>query len=160
MRLLTSTWWRQPGRPRAFGSNLAVGAVWDASEDQKDAALLSLLAGGRASRGLQRILARQGAAGVLEQLRWMPQGHRASLPAMHTVSWEHDPWARGAYAFFGPRFDPALRPLLARAAGRVFFAGCHTSREYQGYMNGAVESGQRVAMEIAAVHHLHQRPDR
>jgi monoamine oxidase len=159
MRLLTSTW-RQPGRPRAFGSNLAVGAVWDASEDQKDAALLSLLAGGRASRGLQRILARQGAAGVLEQLRWMPQGHRASLPAMHTVSWEHDPWARGAYAFFGPRFDPALRPLLARAAGRVFFAGCHTSREYQGYMNGAVESGQRVAMEIAAVHHLHQRPDR
>jgi monoamine oxidase len=64
----------------------------------------------------------------------------------------HDPWARGAYAYFGPRFDPALRPLLARAAaGRVFFAGCHTSRGSQGYMNGAVESGSRAAEEIAAV---------
>jgi monoamine oxidase len=71
---------------------------------------------------------------------------------MHAVSWEHDPWARGAYAFFGPGFDPALRPMLARAAGRVFFAGCHTSRAYQGYMNGAVESGQRVASEIVALH--------
>jgi monoamine oxidase len=68
---------------------------------------------------------------------------------MHVVSWEHDPWARGAYAYFSPRFDPALRPMLARAAGRVFFAGCHTSRDYQGYMNGAVESGRRVADEIA-----------
>ena len=66
------------------------------------------------------------------------------MPQMHVAVWERDPWARGAYAFFGPGFDPGLRPLLGRAVGRVAFAGCYTSREYQGYMNGAVESGARA----------------
>ncbi|MEO8482562.1 MAG: FAD-dependent oxidoreductase [Acidobacteriota bacterium] len=40
---------------------------------------------------------------------------------------------------------------LARPAGRVLFAGEHTSVRWQGYMNGAVESGQRAAAEIAAL---------
>jgi monoamine oxidase len=143
----SSPWWRAPGRPRAFGSNLAIGAVWDAAEDQRGAGILTLLAGGRASAGLQQLLATRDAAGVARQLAWLGGGPR-EIPHIHAVSWEHDPWSRGAYAYFSPRFDPALRPLLARAAGRVFFAGCHTSREYQGYMNGAVESGRRVAEEI------------
>ena len=145
-------WWRQPGTPRAYGTDLAIGAVWDAGEDQRGGALLSLLAGGRASAALQRVLAREGAPGVANQLQWL--GNVTEVPQIHSVTWENDPWARGAYAYFSPRFDPALRPLLARAAGRVFFAGCHTSRGFQGYMNGAVESGIRVAQEIAAVNKL------
>ena len=150
----TWPWWRRPGRPRAFSTNLAIGAVWDASEGQRDAAMLTLLAGGRASHGLQRLLERDGATGVARQLHWM--GPRlGETPRMHVVSWESDPWARGAYAYFSPQFDPALRPLLARAVDRVFFAGCHTSRDFQGYMNGAVESGHRVAVEIAAAALLH-----
>jgi monoamine oxidase len=148
----SAPWWRRPGRPRAYGTNLAIGAVWDASEAQPGAALLTLLGGGRASAGLQRLLAEQGAPGIARQLRWL--GSTSEIPHVHAVTWENDPWARGAYAYFSPRFDPALRPLLARAAGRVFFAGCHTSREYQGYMNGAVESGLRAAEEIAAVNRL------
>lgn len=32
--------------------------------------------------------------------------------------------------------------------GALLFAGEHTSGEYSGYMNGAIESGNRVAMEI------------
>jgi monoamine oxidase len=149
-----SPWWRRPGRPRAYGSNLSIGAVWDVAEDQPGAAILTLLAGGRASAALQKILQKDGALGVAKQLRWLATHAQREdprmVPAMHAVSWERDPWARGAYAYFSPRFDPALRPLLSRAAGRVHFAGCHTSREYQGYMNGAVESGVRVAEEIAA----------
>jgi monoamine oxidase len=146
-------WWRKPGMPRAYGSDLAIGAVWDASEAQPKAALMALLAGGRASASLRRLIDRRGAGGVASQLQWF-NGGPPETPQMHAVSWEHDPWARGAYAYFSPKFDPALRPLLARAAGRIFFAGCHTSREYQGYMNGAVESGIRAAEEIAAIHHI------
>jgi monoamine oxidase len=36
----------------------------------------------------------------------------------------------------------------------MFFAGEHTSIKWQGYMNGAVESGRRAAAEIAASHSL------
>ena len=68
--------------------------------------------------------------------------------------WEQDPYARGGYAYFDPGFDPALRAWLARPAGRLFFAGEHTSLKWQGYMNGAVESGRRAAAEVAAAHTL------
>ena len=40
------------------------------------------------------------------------------------------------------------RPLLSRRAGQIVFAGEHTSEDWQGYMNGAVESGQRAANEL------------
>jgi monoamine oxidase len=47
-------WWRQPGRPRAFASNMAVGAVWEAAEEQKKAACLTLLAGGAPAQNCPR----------------------------------------------------------------------------------------------------------
>jgi monoamine oxidase len=34
------------------------------------------------------------------------------------------------------------------AAGGVHFAGEHTSVAFQGFMNGAVESGERVVREL------------
>ncbi len=34
--------------------------------------------------------------------------------------------------------------------GNCHFAGEHTSVDFQGYLNGAVETGQRAAGEIAA----------
>jgi monoamine oxidase len=61
--------------------------------------------------------------------------------------WEDDPWSNGGYAVFTPGFDPAWRRWLAMPAGRVLFAGEHTSLESQGYINGAVLSGQRAALE-------------
>ena len=64
---------------------------------------------------------------------------------------------QGGYAVFDTRFDPALRPWLARPAGRIAFAGEHTSTRWQGYMNGAVESGKRAALEIALMARLEYR---
>jgi monoamine oxidase len=71
--------------------------------------------------------------------------------ASRTVVWESDPWAGGGYAYFDPSFDPDLRPWLARPFRRIVFAGEHTSIKWQGYMNGAIESGIRAAAEIAAL---------
>lgn len=146
-------WWRAAGRPRAFGSNLPVGAVWDAAEDQPDAAVLTCLAGGSSSAALRTIVDAEGPGGVARHLRWLGRPSAAAFvgPA---VTWEHDPWARGGYAVFPPGFDPRLRPWLGARHGRVVFAGEHTSAHWQGYMNGAVESGQRAAEDLAALHDL------
>ena len=57
----------------------------------------------------------------------------------------------GGYAVFGPTYDPALRQWLARPRGRILFAGEHTSLRWQGYMEGAVESGLRAAAEVRAM---------
>jgi monoamine oxidase len=145
--------WRVPGRPSAFGSDQPTGAVWDGNEQEKGpAAILSFLAGGGASAALQSILQAEGPAGVARKVEWL--GKPGPVLASRSVSWEDDPWARGGYAFFDPGFDPELRDWLARPAGRIAFAGEHTSIRWQGYMNGAVESGQRAAAEVAAMEKL------
>ena len=147
--------WRRARRPRAFGSDLPTGAVWDGAEEQRGGpGILSLFAGGRASRALRDIVASEGAPGVVGRLTWL--GAPTPLVASDIVSWEDEEWSRGGYAVFDPSFDPGLREWLARPAGRVLFAGEHTSLRWQGYMNGAVESGKRAAAEIRALAGLFQ----
>jgi monoamine oxidase len=143
--------WRKAGRPNAFGSDQDTGAIWDANEQQPGpAGILSFLAGGRASVGLQRQLdAGHGLESIVNGLDWL--GAPPKVLASQSVSWELDPWARGGYAYFDPSYDPRWRDLLAQPAGRIVFAGEHTSIRWQGYMNGAVESGQRAAAEVRAI---------
>lgn len=143
--------WRRPGKPRACASDLDIGAVWDASEDQSgDKGILTLLAGGGASAATQALLKNGGPAELINRLRFFGLG-RARLIAHRSVNWQDDPWARGGYAVFDRSFPASGRRLLALPAGRIFFAGEHTSAKWQGYMNGAVASGQRAAEEIAAL---------
>ena len=63
--------------------------------------------------------------------------------------WDRDPWARGAIAYLLPGQVSSLQPHIARAEGRIHFAGEHAS-SVRGWMQGALESGRRVASEIAA----------
>jgi monoamine oxidase len=150
----SSRFWRAVGRPRAFGSDLPFGAVWDGNEEQRGrAGILSLLAGGSASDATQALVAKDGMRALASQLDWLGSSG-VELRQSRQVVWETDPWARGGYAYFDPAFDPALRQWLARPFGRLFFAGEHTSFRWQGYMNGAVESGRRAAAEIEAVHRV------
>jgi monoamine oxidase len=149
--------WRRRDRPSAYGSDQPIGAVWDGNEQQRGRhAMLSFLAGGAASREIRALIDAEGLDGVIRRLRWM--GRPSSIVRSRTVVWEDDPWARGGYAFFDPSFDPELRDWLSRPAGRVFFAGEHTSVRWQGYMNGALESGMRAAAEVRAMtSSLHRR---
>jgi monoamine oxidase len=140
---------------RAFATDGPVGAFWDGSEPLDvargeepgtDASIVVFLAGGSAS-GPVREMAASGGGALLSDLCWLGM-NRAPVTAVHLGDWTADPWARGGYAFIDPGFDPAWRPLLAKRAGRIVFAGEHTSERWQGYMNGAVETGQRAAREL------------
>src|ERR1700690_4377978 len=60
------------------------------------------------------------------------------------------PWQRehrigGAYAFYRPGQWFSVRPTLARPHRRVSFAGEHLSETWQGFMEGAVETGEEPA---------------
>ena len=140
-------WWRKPGRPRAWGSNLDTGAVWETSGTGP--ASLTMLAGGRASRNLRDLLEEGGPQRVIRRMSWL--GEPMDARDFRSISWELDPFARGGYTVFGPDFRPEWRSELARSFGRIAFAGEHTSRKWQGYMNGAVESGQRAARDIETI---------
>jgi monoamine oxidase len=141
-----SRFWARRKQPSLFGSDQPTGAVWDGNEEQRGrGGILSLLSGGGGSAELRAVVAADGPLGAVKRLGWL--GRPGRLLASHLIGWEDDPWAGGGYAFFDPAFDPALRDWLARPFGRVHFAGEHTSFRWQGYVNGAVESGQRAAAE-------------
>jgi monoamine oxidase len=143
--------WQHPGALRAYGTDLPIGAVWDGNEDQSGGqGILSLLAGGSASVETRQIVAQEGVDGLVRHLEWL-QGHDMRVLASRVVSWEDDPWARGGYAYFDPAYDPAWRLWLSKPHGRIVFAGEHTSVRWQGYMNGAVESGLRAAREVGVL---------
>ena len=146
--------WRAPARPRAFGSPLPIGAIWEGNEEQRGrSGILSLLAGGSASDLTADLVAKEGIPGMVRALNWLGSTD-ATMTGWRQFRWEADAWARGGYAVFDSTFDPSLRGWLAQPCGRLFFAGEHTSRACQGYMNGAVESGRRAAAEVAATHRL------
>jgi monoamine oxidase len=96
------------------------------------------------------MLARDGVEALVRSVAWLKPGDAEVLSHYH-VTWEHDSWTQGGYAYFDPSFDPAWRPWLARPHGRLLFAGEQTSIQWQGYMNGAVESGLRAAAEVWAL---------
>jgi monoamine oxidase len=142
--------WRRIGRYDLFGSDQPFGAVWSGNDQQRGrAGILSMLAGGGAAAQLRHMIRIGGPDAVLKRLRWL--GEPDTVYAWKMVSWDEDPWARGGYAYFHAGFDPELRLWLSRPHKRIVFAGEHTSIRWQGYMNGAVESGKRAAAEIEAM---------
>lgn len=91
-------------------------------------------------------------ARFLDELSQLVPDARAAWNGRATRdAWTHsNPYSRGAYAYFKPGQYVAYAEVLATPEGGCHFAGEHTSLAAQGFMEGAVESGQRAAEEIRA----------
>ena len=74
----------------------------------------------------------------------------ASTAAAFAYNWTADPWARGSYAAFLPGQTTRFAPIIKRPEGGIHFAGEHTSVAFQGFLEGAVVSGERAAREVLA----------
>lgn len=79
-------------------------------------------------------------------------GSQASNPIDYfETSWSDEQWTRGC-----PVGIPSLGTLYAYGPwirepfGRVHWAGTETSTYWNGYMDGAVRSGERAAGEVLA----------
>jgi monoamine oxidase len=68
-----------------------------------------------------------------------------------TLAWVNEPFTRGSYMALSPGQVTKHWEALFAPAGRLFFAGEHATI-YQGFMEGAVESGQRAAKNIMETH--------
>src|SRR3954471_22245084 len=80
--------WRAKGRPRAFGSPLPYGAIWEGNEEQPGVrGILTLMAGGTASEETQAMVARDGIARFANGLSWLGTSP-AELEASRQVVWE------------------------------------------------------------------------
>ena len=74
------------------------------------------------------------------------------LEAWRVCDWQRDPFARGAYSWVPVGALPAQRALAAPVDDTLFFAGEATNFEgHSGTVHGAIESGERAALEVGAV---------
>ena len=63
--------------------------------------------------------------------------------------WAAEPYARGGYAGVPvPGFFLDHGPALGEPVGRVHWAGTETAERWNGYMDGAIESGRRAARAV------------
>jgi len=74
----------------------------------------------------------------------------AEVIAVHAHDWAGDPYSRGTWAVLRPGQVHAAWSALRAPEGRVHFAGAHTALRWPSFMDGAVESGHRVAAEVDA----------
>jgi monoamine oxidase len=77
-------------------------------------------------------------------------GERALRPVDYfEQDWTQEPWIRGGpVSVLGPGTTTDFLPALLRPFGRVHWAGTETSPHWNGYMDGAVRSGERAAKEV------------
>jgi monoamine oxidase len=69
----------------------------------------------------------------------------ARARCLHSEAWQKSKYFGGAYALYRPGQGQELLSRLRRAHRRVEFAGEHLSDPWQGYMEGAVETGEAAA---------------
>jgi monoamine oxidase len=140
--------WRDAGLTGQSVGDFAVGSTFDNSPPDGSIGVLMGFVGGAQARRLRTLSAAQRRAAVLDAFAAY-YGEAARSPTGYVEKdWTDDRWTRGCPTGHTPpgvlsRYGPALR----RATGRVHWAGSETSTFWQGYMDGAVRSGERAADE-------------
>ena len=63
--------------------------------------------------------------------------------------WIKEPWSQGGYlAYMPPKLLSSFGEDIRQPVGRIHWAGTETGTEWMGYLDGALQSGIRVAEEI------------
>jgi monoamine oxidase len=140
-------WLNHAGEPRKSLQN-SLGSVYEASGGQAGTrGLLVAYIPDKSGMEMASIPAEQRLEKVLSKVSEIHSEAPQYFEGGYVKWWQEDPWAGGTYAYFRPGEITTVRPTIARLEGRIHFAGEHTAG-WQGYMNGAVESGHRVAREV------------
>ncbi|MEZ5156387.1 MAG: NAD(P)/FAD-dependent oxidoreductase [Solirubrobacterales bacterium] len=71
----------------------------------------------------------------------------ATVLAVAGHDWARDPWTRGSGPFYRPGEVTSFQELLTSPHARTVFAGSETSLLRPGYVDGAIETGFRAALE-------------
>jgi len=79
-------------------------------------------------------------------------GEQARSPLQYVErDWQADPWARGGYeGYTAPGVLLDYGDAVRASVGRLHWAGTETSTIWNGYMEGAIRSGERAAKEALA----------
>lgn len=150
MAVYDEPFWRADGLS-GHGTSLTGPAkvFYDNSPPGGSPGVLLAFVEGREARAVQALVPADRRAAVLACLTRM-FGPRAGTPdAYLEKAWNEEPYSRGGYGGYLPPggwtdYGPALRAPI----GSLHWAGAETAIRWNGYMDGAISSGERAAAAV------------
>jgi len=141
--------WRANGLTGAvLDTGGPVSASFDDSPPSGSPGVLFGFVGGDNARSYNAMSASARQSAVIDQCTTWFGAQAANPTAYFDTNWSDEVWTRGC-----PVGIPSLGTLLAygpqigQPVGRIHWAGTETSTYWNGYMDGAVRSGERAAAE-------------
>lgn len=137
--------WRWRG---SLLTDLPITCTWQPTMSQPgDSGILTVYTGAQAGADFSAMSDQGRIVTAVTQLDQLFPGSAALVSHARTIAWLNEPFSQGGYALFKPGDVTAYWQMLRQPWERMYVAGEHTA-VHQGYMEGALESGQRVAEEI------------
>ena len=148
----SSRFWRAQGANGDTFSDTGYQNTWEVTRAQAGTSgILVDYTGGKIGASFGSGTPESRAKQFLAQLEPVLPGATEAWNGKATIDfWPGYEWTKGSYSYWKVGQYQRFAGMEARRQGNCLFAGEHTSIDFQGYLNGAVETGQRAAAEILA----------
>jgi monoamine oxidase len=148
-----SRYWRDLGSNGETYADTGYQNTWEVSRGQAGATgLLVDYTGGNIGASFTGTAA-DHAPVFLDQLEPVLPGANAEWNHQATLDyWTGYEWTKGSYSYWRVGQYTAFAGIERAEQNGCHFAGEHTSIDFQGYLQGGVETGQRAAGEIIAAY--------
>jgi len=142
--------WREQGLTGQVISDTApMNVTFDDSPEDGSLGVVFGFVGGDSARSFAAMDAAARRAAALANLVEYFGAEAASPIDYHETAWKSERWTRGCpVAIAGPGVISRYGEAIREPVGRIHWAGTETSTYWNGYMDGAVRSGERAAQEI------------
>jgi len=150
MALYEEPFWRADGLSGESVTDAGpVTLTFDSSPRDGSAGVLLGFVGGPEARELATLPVTERRAPVLACFERL-FGRRAARPLEYAEqTWAEEEWSGGGpTSNFGPGGWTGCGSTLREPAGRLHWAGTETATVWSGYMEGALQAGERVAAEV------------
>jgi monoamine oxidase len=146
----TRFWEQDNLSPRSLGEG-PTSITWEDTGNlpEEGGVCLTVFAGGPTARQAIDWGAAQRDASYLAALERIYPKVREQFVKSRFTTWHEDPYTLGSYSFPAPGQVTTLGPRLVDGLGRLHFAGEHCCYAFIGYMEGALQSGVRLAKKLA-----------
>jgi monoamine oxidase len=142
--------WRDLGYTGFTFTDTNLQNGWDNSQlQQGEGAGFTIFTGGKAGEVLNQL----SDAEIATQLYPIMENCFPGITGLQTGKmarfyWAGSPFAKASYACFAPGQYTTIEGAQREPSGNIYFAGEHCSFEFQGFMNGAAQTGREAAEAI------------
>jgi monoamine oxidase len=137
--------WNERGWNGRLTTDAPIVLTWHAtSHFEHERGIITAYTGGAPAEKLSAMSDEERIDTAVSEIERLFPGSSGLIENVSTIAWINEPFTRASYMALAPGEVLKHWKTLFEPAGRLFFAGEHAT-PIQGFMEGAVESGQRAA---------------